>query len=101
MRKLFALIILAGMVGFGVPASFSQQRQPAKKKTARVQQVASRDIEADIQQARHSLEQAKNQLAGAGQEWGGHRVNAIKHIDEALAELTGAEKWARAHKDIK
>ena len=100
MRKLFALIILAGMVGFGVPASFSQQRQPAKQK-ARVQQVASRDIEADIQQARHSLEEAKSQLAGAGQEWGGHRVNAIKHIDGALAELTAAEKWAKAHKDIK
>lgn len=98
MRKLFTLIILAGMVGFTVP-SFSQQRGAAAQ--AQRRQAASPDIEADVQRARHALEEAKNQLQGAGHEWGGHRINAIKHVDAALAELTAAEKWAREHKDIK
>ena len=99
MRKLFTLIVLAGMVGLTVP-SFSQQRGPAPQ-AQHARQAATPDIEADIQRARHALEEAKNQLEGAGHEWGGHRVNAIKHVDGALAELTAAEKWAKAHKDIK
>lgn len=100
MRKLFTLIILAGMVGFAVPSSFSQQKVQAAQ-AQRAREAASPDIEADIQRARHALEDAKNQLQSAGHEWGGHRVNAIKHVDGALAELTAAEKWARAHKEVK
>ncbi len=99
MRKLFTLILLVGMVASTAPA-FSQQRGPAAQER-RAKQAASPDIEADIQKARHALEDAKSQLQSAGHEWGGHRVNAIKHVDGALAELTAAEKWARAHKEIK
>lgn len=99
MRKLFTLIVLAGMVGLTVP-SFSQQRGPAPQ-AQHAQKAGSPDIEADIQHARQALEQAKSQLEAAGHEWGGHRINAIKHVDGALAELTAAEKWARAHKAIK
>ena len=47
------------------------------------------------------LKGAYNDLEHAGGEWGGHRVNAMAHIQEALAELNEAEKWAREHHDIK
>ena len=32
---------------------------------------------------------------------GGHRVKAMQHIQEAIAELNEAEKWAREHHEIK
>jgi len=51
--------------------------------------------------AEQSLQTAKSELKKAGTEWGGHRVQAIKHIDAALKELEQAEQWARQHHDIK
>ena len=60
-----------------------------------------RDVPAEVDSARRALQGARNDLAHAGGEWGGHRVAAMKHIDEALRELGEAEKWAREHHDIK
>ncbi len=60
-----------------------------------------RDVPAEVEAAKRSLEGAKNDLGRAGGEWGGHRGAAIKHIDEALRELGEAEKWAREHHDMK
>ncbi len=54
-----------------------------------------------VMSAQQSLQTAKNELEHAGTEWGGHRVQAIKHIDAALKELEQAEQWARQHHDIK
>jgi hypothetical protein len=34
-------------------------------------------------------------------DWGGRRVKATQHIQEALTELNEGEKWAREHHDIK
>ena len=60
-----------------------------------------RDVPAEVDTARRALQGARNDLEHAGGEWGGHRVAAMKHIDEALRELGEAEKWAREHHDIK
>jgi hypothetical protein len=60
-----------------------------------------RDKPGEVDRAERSLQTAKNELAHAGTEWGGHRVQAIKHIDAALHELEEAERWAREHHDIK
>ena len=60
-----------------------------------------RDKPGEVDRAERSLQTAKNELARAGTEWGGHRVQAIKHIDAALHELEEAERWAREHHDIK
>jgi len=60
-----------------------------------------RDVPAEVERARERLTGARHDLDQAGGEWGGHRVAAIKHIDEALRELGEAEKWAREHHDIK
>jgi hypothetical protein len=94
------LIVLVSIIGFAAPRSFSQQRETAAQER-REHQAAAPDIEADVQRARQALEAAKNQLAAAGHEWGGHRVAAIHHVDAALAEVAKAEQWARQHKQIK
>jgi hypothetical protein len=60
-----------------------------------------RDVPAEVNSARQALRNARNELEHAGGQWGGHRVAAMKHIDEALKELGEAEGWAREHHDIK
>lgn len=60
-----------------------------------------RDVPAEVERARRALEGAQNDLQHAGAEWGGHRVEAMKHIEAALKELSEAERWAREHHDIK
>jgi len=60
-----------------------------------------RDVPAEVDAARHALQGARNDLDHAGGGWGGHRVAAMKHIDEAVRELNEAEKWAKEHHDIK
>ena len=60
-----------------------------------------RDVPAEVESAKRALEGAYNDLEHAGGQWGGHRVAAMKHIQEARAELNEAEKWARAHHDIR
>jgi hypothetical protein len=60
-----------------------------------------RDVPAEVESAKRALENAQNDLQHAGGEWGGHRVQAMKHIEAAMKELGEAEKWARAHHDIK
>lgn len=60
-----------------------------------------KDVPAEMEAARRGLEGARNDLAHAGGDWGGHRIQAINHIDAALKEIGEAEKWAREHHDIK
>ncbi len=60
-----------------------------------------KDVPAEMNSATQALRTAKSELERAGAEWGGHRVAAMKHIDEALKELQEAEGWARQHHDMK
>jgi len=64
-------------------------------------QPLQRDVPAEVDAARNALKGAYNDLQHAGGEWGGHRVNAMNHIQEAIKELNEAEKWAKEHHDIK
>jgi hypothetical protein len=59
------------------------------------------DVPAEVNEARNALKQANDELSHAGGDWGGHRVKAMEHIKEAMAELNEAEKWAREHHDMK
>jgi len=59
------------------------------------------DVPGEVDAARRALQGARNDLEHAGGEWGGHRVAAMKHIDEAVRELNEAEKWAKEHHDIR
>ena len=60
-----------------------------------------RDVPAEVESAKRALEGARNDLQHAGGEWGGHRANAMQHIDMALKELNEAEKFAREHHEMK
>ena len=59
-----------------------------------------KDVPGKIDSARQALQNAHNQLEQAGGDWGGHRGNAMKHIDEALNELNQAEGWAKEHHEM-
>ena len=62
------LIALAFLLGFGA-ASFAREAHPL------------------IHKAEKQLHNAKDTLEHAAHDFGGHRVKAIQHIDEALDEL--------------
>ena len=83
MRILAATVLLLALSGFASP----QKTYP--------------DIQADMAQARQHLTAAKDLVYKAGNEWGGHRMNALKQIDAAIAEVDRAEQYAKAHHFIK
>jgi hypothetical protein len=60
-----------------------------------------RDVPAEVENAKRALMNAQKELQHAGDEWGGHRVEAMKHIESALKELEEAEKYAREHHQMK
>lgn len=85
--KIAALLLLALMIVMPTAPLLSDPPQ--------------RDVPGAVNNARERLQNARNDLDHAGGEWGGHRLAAIKHIDQAINELNEAEKWAREHHDIK
>lgn len=78
-------IAVAGAVGATRAVAYSQQ--PAKE--ARMAKEKHPAIHAAI----NSLERAKKELEGANHDFGGHRVDAIKAIDEALKQLRLADAY--------
>jgi hypothetical protein len=62
-------------------------------------QAAIKDRDHEIKAAITKLEKAKNDLSAkkSGDEYGGHREEAIKHLDAALGELHQALEYAHAH----
>ena len=81
MRNILSLAVLFSLLSFALPQSHSQQNVPA-----------------NMLRARQSLQAAKDQLLKAGGQWGGHRMTAISHIDQALQEIQNAETFARQSK---
>ncbi|HVP39443.1 MAG TPA: hypothetical protein VMS93_09705 [Candidatus Saccharimonadales bacterium] len=63
-----SVVVLAFLSGFGV-ASFARESHPLLHKPQK------------------QLQNAKGTFEHAAQDFGGHRVKAIQHIDEALDEL--------------
>jgi hypothetical protein len=84
MRLLATAVLLFAISGFAIPQGKEVE-----------------DVPADMQRAHQALENAKNELKNAGDEWGGHRVKAIGHVDAALGEIKQAETWARQHHELK
>jgi len=101
MRTISTLLLLTAVMAYVVPRVNSQQRETAAQERREQQHKAAPDVQSEMLQSRQALEAAKNELVHAGDEWGGHRMAAIHHVDEALAEITRAEQWAKQHKAIK
>jgi hypothetical protein len=83
MRWIATMLLVVGMSGFAIP------------------QNAGQDVPADVLTAQQALQNARKELAAAGNNWGGHRMLAIKHVDAAIAEVQKAEQYARAHHVMK
>jgi hypothetical protein len=101
MRKTLSFIVLFSLLSLAVPQSHSQQPKSEAQKSSKEKQKATPPNQANMLRGRQSLEVAKNELIQAGGEWGGHRMGAINHIDEALKEIQKAEAYAREHHEIK
>lgn len=101
MRKISSLLLLLAVMGYAVPRSHSQERETAAQERKEHAQKAYPDVQADMLRARQALETAKDQLVKSGGEWGGHRMAAIGHVEQALQEINKAEAWAKEHKAIK
>ena len=84
MKLLITGVLLLALSGFAVP-----QRHEVE------------DVPGQMARARQALLTAKKEMESAGNEWGGHRAEAMKHVDQALQEIQKAEQWARAHKEIR
>lgn len=84
--RIAAALLLAAMILVPTAAVFPEPPQ--------------RDVPREVNEAREKLQSAMEDLKHAGGEWGGHRANAMGHIDAALKELNEAERWAREHHDI-
>jgi hypothetical protein len=85
--KLAMLTLLAAMVISPVVSLYPEPPQ--------------RDVPAEVDAARRALQNAHDELEHAGGRWGGHRVSAMHHIEQAMAELNAAERWAREHHDMR
>jgi hypothetical protein len=66
-----------------LPATAQPQNTPKLK---RVQMAKERAAHPEIDAAMTHLREAKRNLENAKHDFGGHRVNALKHVDEALEE---------------
>jgi hypothetical protein len=91
--RLTSVVLLLALCGVAAPQKTVPQKAAPQKAYA--------DVQADMLQARQALQTAKEKIYPAGNEWGGHRMEAIKHIDAALAEVDKAEAYAKAHHYIK
>lgn len=69
--------------------------------TILLSQPPQKDVPAEVDSARGALKTALGDLQHAGSDWGGHRVKAMEHIQQAINELNEAEKFAREHHDMK
>lgn len=85
--KVATLVLLAMIVLSPTASLFPQPQQ--------------RDVPAEVDSARQALKTAYTELQHAGGDWGGHRIAAMNHIDEAIKELGEAEKYAREHHEMK
>jgi len=79
--SIFAAMVLALTFSKTVPASFAA---PAPQPAAA---AAPAPPHPEIRAAINSLERAKTHLQEANHDFGGHRVDAIKAIDEAERQL--------------
>ena len=85
---LASAVAVAGAVGATRAVAYSQQ--PAATKAAK---APGKEKHPAIHAAINSLEKAKRELEGAAHDFGGHRVDAIKAIDEALKQLRLADAY--------
>ena len=82
--KFYAVISAAAIVcAMTLPAA-AQEKPTARIK--RVQMKEEKEHHPEIAAAMNHLREAKANLEHAAHDFGGHRANALKHVNEALEE---------------
>ena len=76
---------------------FAQSAAPATKTTTTTQSGVKKEEHPNLKAAREKLLGAKKHLIEAPDDFGGHKLKAIEHIDAALKEIAEAIEWDRAH----
>jgi len=110
MLKKFRAVLILLALGLGVQAALSQSQPLANQKQTsgtqvagqasvpvQLQNVQTKDVPKEIYNASHELQVAKADLEQAGGEWGGHKANAMNHVNQALRELQLAIEYAKSH----
>jgi hypothetical protein len=110
MLKIVRAVICILAVALSVPAVLAQSIKANQDQTSpspaigqpdasgHMQTVQGKqDVPAQLHNAVDQLRAAKSDLEKAGGEWGGHKANAINHINEALKEIDLATAYAREH----
>jgi hypothetical protein len=103
MLKIVRAVICVLALGLSIPvvpagaANQDQTPQAIGQPDASAQMQKVVDVPAEIARAVEALNSAKADLDKAGGEWGGHKANALQHIDSALKEISLAEDWAHKH----
>lgn len=91
------LALLAFVVALSFPLATSAEPGPAPAK-ATVTSPVPPPPHPEIEDAIRLLKQAQDHLNHAGTDFGGHRENAIGHINKALDELHAALEYADHHR---
>jgi hypothetical protein len=88
-KVLFVTVALLLSMTLCLPGAFAQgaMQKPAPK-------MADTHTHPEIHHAIQALENAKHHLEGAQHDFGGHRVKAVEHINQALGELKEALQFA-------
>jgi len=77
-------------------ASFAQTASQ-KPMAPNAAQRANPPMDPEIHAAMKALQEAKHHLEGAQHDFGGHRVKALEHVNQALDELREAMNWQKEH----
>ncbi len=87
-RWITSLLALATMVFvLGFPVAVPAAPVPPKTQPKAITAAPAEEPHPEIRDAIQSLRAARNHLEHANHDFGGHRVDAIKAIDEAIAQL--------------
>jgi hypothetical protein len=97
MRKLVFLTMAAFLLStiLFLPAGAAQTAQ--KPMASNAGQMAHPDRDPEIHEAMKALETAKRHLEGAQHDFGGHRVKALEHVNQAIDQLKEALNWQKEH----
>jgi hypothetical protein len=88
MKKTIYAVLTAGALACAMSMPAVAQDKDDKMKMGEKHEKMERHPE--IQAAIRHLQQAKNNLEHANHDFGGHRVKAIEHVNQALEELNQA-----------
>lgn len=88
-----AMLVLALTLPAGAPAAPAPHHTPPAATAASHAKPPAAAPHPEIRDAMEALRQARSNLDHASHNFGGHRVAALKHIDEAMHELQTCMKY--------